>query len=444
MEFREGGGMSAAQLAIGVEEPPALVDGEFRIAGQLDFASYDQWQLLAQQLFVSKHANAEKAESLPIRVNSLKIGELSIFGQLLDDVELQATEGDGAWRLHIDSRQVSGELNIPNIAGEIITAKLAKMMFPAAEKGAESPLVNFDPRSLPGLDLDIASVHMGKEELGNLGFNLRIDDGGAHFKNIRGKIRGVRLDIADQPSAQLDWIHVKDGVVYTALRGSFGLGDVGELMQRSGYDRPMESRRGTMHIDMQWPGAPDAMLLANSSGTMQFELSKGRFLKSSDTASGALRVLSIFNMANVIRRLKFDFRDVFNKGIAFDTMRGDIEVENGQLLLRQPLNVSGPSSRFEMTGSVNLYNDMTNLQLTAMLPVGSNIPWVVALLGGIPAAAGAYVVGKIFEEQVDKFSSVVYDISGTIEKPDLKLRKVFSVDAQSTGLNGSDKSPNKR
>lgn len=438
------GGMSAAQLVVGVGQVPEFVVGELGVGGRLDFASYDQWQLIAQQMFASKSHNAKKAESLPISIENLNIGELAIFGLILDDVALQAKEGDSAWLLHVDSRQVTGELNVPNLAGETITARLSKLMFPAADKGAESPLLNFDPRSLPGLDLEVASLHMGDEKLGHLGFNLRVDDGGAHFENISGNLRGVQLDIADQPSAQLDWLYAGNGEIQTALRGSFGLADVGELMQRSGYDRPMESRRGNMQIDMQWPGAPDAMLLSNSSGTLQFDLSKGRFLKSSDTASGALRVLSIFNMANVIRRLKLDFRDVFNKGIAFDTMRGDIEIENGQLLLRQPLAVSGPSSRFKMTGSVNLYNDVADLQLTAMLPVGSNIPWVVALLGGIPAAAGAYVVGKIFEEQVDKFSSVVYDISGPIQNPNLELRKVFSVDAKSSGLSENRKSPNKK
>ena len=49
-------------------------------------------------------------------------------------------------------------------------------------------------------------------------------------------------------------------------------------------------------------------------------------------------------------------------------------------------------------------------------------------MGGLPAAAGAYVVSKVFEEQVDSFASAVYDISGTIQQPELTFKKIFDVD----------------
>ena len=81
-----------------------------------------------------------------------------------------------------------------------------------------------------------------------------------------------------------------------------------------------------------------------------------------------------------------------------------------------------------MTGNINLTTDVPDLRLVATLPVGSNLPWVAALVGGLPAAAGAYVVSKVFEEQVDSFSSAVYDISGTIQQPELTFKKIFDVD----------------
>jgi uncharacterized protein YhdP len=81
-----------------------------------------------------------------------------------------------------------------------------------------------------------------------------------------------------------------------------------------------------------------------------------------------------------------------------------------------------------MTGNIDLNTDVPALRLVATLPVGSNLPWVAALVGGLPAAAGAYVVSKVFEEQVDSFSSAVYDISGTIQQPELTFKKIFDVD----------------
>jgi len=62
----------------------------------------------------------------------------------------------------------------------------------------------------------------------------------------------------------------------------------------------------------------------------------------------------------------------------------------------------------------------------ATLPVASNLPWVVALTGALPAAAGVYVASKVFENQLDKFSSASYQISGPLADPQVKLRSVFN------------------
>jgi uncharacterized protein YhdP len=190
----------------------------------------------------------------------------------------------------------------------------------------------------------------------------------------------------------------------------------------------METKRGDFDVDMFWPGSPAQWDILRSDGSFSFSFEDGRFLKTSDAASGALRLFSIFNMANVVRRLKFDFRDVFRKGIYFDSMRGDLNLYDGIVRLQEPLDIKGPSSRFQMTGIIDLNIDVPALRLVATLPVGSNLPWVVALVGGLPAAVGAYVVTKVFEEQVDSFSSAVYDISGTIQQPELTFRNIFDVD----------------
>jgi hypothetical protein len=63
--------------------------------------------------------------------------------------------------------------------------------------------------------------------------------------------------------------------------------------------------------------------------------------------------------------------------------------------------------------------------LIATLPVASNLPWLAALTGGLPAAAGVYVISKIFEKQVDKFSSAVYSVKGTWQEPELAFDKLF-------------------
>ena len=124
------------------------------------------------------------------------------------------------------------------------------------------------------------------------------------------------------------------------------------------------------------------------------------------------------------------------KGVHFDDMRGELGFGQQRLVLTQPLEVSGPSSRFQMSGNIDLVSEALDMRLVATLPVGSNLPWVAALVGGLPAAAGAYVVTKVFEEQVDSFSSAVYDIRGTVQQPELSFKKIF--DVSPTELKGQE------
>jgi uncharacterized protein YhdP len=65
------------------------------------------------------------------------------------------------------------------------------------------------------------------------------------------------------------------------------------------------------------------------------------------------------------------------------------------------------------------------MELVATLPVASNLPWLAALTGALPAAAGLYVASKVFENQFDKFSSAAYAVTGPWSDPQVKFRRVF-------------------
>ncbi|MGB2451100.1 MAG: AsmA-like C-terminal region-containing protein, partial [Porticoccaceae bacterium] len=67
-------------------------------------------------------------------------------------------------------------------------------------------------------------------------------------------------------------------------------------------------------------------------------------------------------------------------------------------------------------------------QLVATLPVATNLPWVVALMGGLPAAAGVYVTSKLVEKQVDRLSSISYKVSGPWDDVEVAVDKIFAAE----------------
>ena len=429
----ENGAVASANLQLGgvsaTDTWRDLTPGQMRIGGRLAFADFDQW-LRVYERYVEGAANssaAGKSSDWHFSAKGLHIDEVMIFGSLLELVEIDLLSNPDFWSLHVNSQQLRGDVAIPRgfaAPGQPFKVVLEYLNLPTQTHSATDMLAEIDPRTLINIDLDIDSLTIGEEGFGRLGFDLRSDASGAHFYNVRGSLRGIELATV-AGSTSLHWLKDDNGYVSSQLQGQFGVGNLGYVLEAFSYPKVMETRRGNFDLNLQWPGSPSQWVLADSSGDFSFSFKDGRFLKTSDAASGALRIFSVFNMANIVRRLKFDFRDVFKKGIYFDRMRGGLRLADGQLNLTSPLDVHGPSSRFQMTGSINLYNDVPDLRLVATLPVGSNLPWVAALVGGLPAAAGVYVVSKVFEEQMDSFSSAVYEISGTIQEPELTFKNIF-------------------
>jgi uncharacterized protein YhdP len=106
--------------------------------------------------------------------------------------------------------------------------------------------------------------------------------------------------------------------------------------------------------------------------------------------------------------------------------------------LSETLDVKGPSSSFQMNGSIDMINETMNTDLIVTLPISSNLPWVAALAGGLPVAAGVYVAGKIFQNQFEKLSSASYSLQGSWDQPEVKLKRIFDDEGDNKDKNKTE------
>jgi uncharacterized protein YhdP len=152
-------------------------------------------------------------------------------------------------------------------------------------------------------------------------------------------------------------------------------------------------------------------------------------LKTTGGASGALKVVSILNLSNILRRLQLDFSDIADDGVSFDDLDGGFEIKDGYLDITDPLLIHSPSSQFLFYGGTDIPTEKIDMEMIATLPVAGNLPWLAAaFLGGLPVAAGVFVATKLFEDQVDTVSSAVYTFEGTWDDPELEFKKMFAGD----------------
>ena len=88
-----------------------------------------------------------------------------------------------------------------------------------------------------------------------------------------------------------------------------------------------------------------------------------------------MRVLGLLNFSALARRLRFDFSDVYKRGLVFDEIEGGFVLAEGRLKTQGPVVVQGPSSRFQLVAEVDLESYALAGDLVVTLPVGNNLPW---------------------------------------------------------------------
>jgi len=211
----------------------------------------------------------------------------------------------------------------------------------------------------------------------------------------------------------------------TSFNGLLTAGDLADVLPQWGYEGGLNSKKASLQLAVQWPGSPAEMDMDSFNGNMEMKLKKGRFLSVSKSASGALRIVGALNISELMRRLTLDFSDIYKKGLTYDSISGSFDMDQGVLTTHKPLEMKSPSSHFVFTGVIDVPQNQLDMEMTATLPVSKNLPWIAAIAGGLPVAAGVYVANKIFEDQVNRFSSAVYEIKGTLDEPEIKFKRVF-------------------
>ena len=439
-----GAGLKGASLAFGSESIPVKA-GTLLVGGNAGLVNQLQWQEFADTYFAAKTTDtpandAPLPPAIALDVDALQVDRLRIWGQEFADVLLSLRQRgpEDDWWLAAQNSWFQGELTLNNdmTMGTLDVARLDlagldSLAFSEQEGSGE-------PLQLPDLDVSVAALRNDGLLLGELDFELVTDGDMLTAQGITADIGGLMLT-AERPGS-FSW--QQGDQASSQFKGLLTFKDLGDVFDNLNYQRVLQSRRGSLKLDLQWPGGPQNFALASSQGELLLKARDGRFLEAPEGASGTLRVVSLLNFAGVIRRLSLTH--MFESGIPFDSVDAQAHLQSGTLEV-DAIEVKGASSGFRFTGMVDLDNapepETVDGELVVTLPVANNLPWVAALAAGLPVAAGVFVVSKVFEKQVNRFSSGVYSITGNLDDPEVAFDRVFD-DTSGVGLIVTPEDPN--
>jgi hypothetical protein len=337
------------------------------------------------------------------------------------------TVADGALRggsLRLEADWLQGALDLGGPVPRLLLDYLDLAGLPGGDGGAD-----FDAayRALRPLAIDILELRRDGERIGHLAFELDRDAEAIVARGIRGELFGLKS--LGEEGGVLRWAGGEGGAGATQFAIDVAFDDLGQVLVALGYAPTLVTDNGSASADLRWPGAPSALALGTLEGSVAVEARDGRVLEAKGSA-GALKVLSLLNLAEILRGLSLSH--MFESGIPFDRAASELRFRSGTVEL-PALTLRGAASAFEFSGVTRLAAAEPSVEgeLVVTLPVANNLPWVAALAGGLPVAAGVYVVSKVFEKQVKRMSSGVYEVSGPLGSPQVRLRRIFD-DSAST------------
>jgi uncharacterized protein YhdP len=202
------------------------------------------------------------------------------------------------------------------------------------------------------------------------------------------------------------------------IQGSLTSTDVGGTLKQLGYAAVIEAKSGKMDFDLRWAGAPTADDLAAATGEVRVALDKGQV---TGLKPGAGRVVGLASVAELPRRLALDFSDLTDKGFAFDTARGDIELHDGSAYTDDVL-IKGPAAEIGLIGRVGLKAHDYDQTAVVTGNLGNSLP-LAALAGGPVVGAAVLVFTQVFKQPLKGLARGYYRITGSWDKPTVERIK---------------------
>jgi uncharacterized protein YhdP len=399
-------------------EVPLPARRGLEVSGQLAVLPLNDWLALggAEQAAGGATPGASPRFEELYREFDLRVARLVVAGQVFPDVEARAERGVDSWAVRVTGPAARGRLSVPFDTRQSPVTLDMERLWLLETAGPGSPggppvgaAARSDPRRLPAFAARVTDAAFGRWRVGTLDLALeRAPDGlaiqrlstrSAHF-SITGS-GGWRVE-GNDPSRQV-----------TTLEAKLESDDLRATLAELGFDPVLVGKRGMVAANLRWPDGPDGEFLTRASGKLQIELKDGQVV---ELEPGTGRILGLLSVTALPRRLSLDFRDVFNKGLAFDTISGDFSLGAGTAYTCN-LGLTGPVADMGIVGRTS-FGRRDYDQIAVVRPQVSNVLTVGgAVLGGPVGGVTMLLISQIFRKPLSTLGESYYRVSGDWSEP---------------------------
>ena len=328
------------------------------------------------------------------------------------NTSLKLTKNEVNLDLTIDGDSAAGTIKIPS-SNNIMDSIVADFKFLYLEKNKDIAGKSLNPVDIPSINATISSFKYGDHDLGEMKLLAISTDSSL----VLDKINFEKPDLIINASGK--WVRNLSGIDTSDFNINLHANEFNNMLETFGYDADVIKNGETnIVIDADWNGSPMEFSLDKLNGNLSMQISKGKLL---DVNTSASRLFGLLSIQTLPRRLSLDFTDLFGKGLAFDVIEGNFEIENGNAYTND-LSLKGPSADVSITGRTGLSEQDYDQRAKVTPKIADSLSVASALFGPIGIGLGAvlYLAGSMFDALHDNINSILmyqYTITGSWNEP---------------------------
>lgn len=344
------------------------------------------------------------------------IEQVEILGQTWNNTSLNALPKDDHWLFSVGAQQTLTNVKVYNDIDERgieIAASFLDINVESDEESGYQPAIAENSgefiQSLPKIALVCEECRFNEKPLGKVelvaspvGQNLIIEKAGFNYKRTSFDATGTWY--GDEKAGR------------TELNAKLNSRFLGDWLKEWQLDTGIKDSDGQMDLDVNWQGAPHDFAYQNLNGAAKFRLGEGYLSEINDKG---VRIISILSLDSLYRKLKFDFSDVFEKGLFYNDIKGDLVIKNG-VVHSDNIMMDGVAGNMEMQGETNLVDNTLDYNVSFKPKVTSSIPVIAGFLANFEPVTflSLLALNQVIEEAV-VVSELRMTVQGDIAEPEV-------------------------
>jgi uncharacterized protein (TIGR02099 family) len=400
--------------AIGFGQQPLSLDGieGFYLIGSLEKLNADEWIA-----WVGKQSSQGQA-SLPRIEMNLRVGELTALGTACPLTHFSYKNYADGYRVSLTSETVQGSLQVPRdfthqpILGRFDYLKLNLRELANAITGEhthQGQEADLDPRDVPAVNFSVEQLYINNQPMGKGNLSWSKEKDGITIDHL--VLVGKSIDILGQGY----WRLTPKGHA-SALNLQMKTPSLGELQQDMGLTTGIEQAPAEVKAELYWPSSPLEVGAEKLYGSLWLKVGKGQ-VKNVEPGMG--RLIGLFSLNALGKRLALDFSDLFSQGMAFDTIEGNFMLNDGDAYTTD-LAMKTTSAVVEIRGRTGLSSRVYDQRVAVTPNVSATLPLVGALTISPSVGVALALTQQLIGEHVDRIAMRIYEISGSWDHPQIK------------------------